>query len=369
MDKVGGFIRNIPGYDVLTLIIGRDPITGQEVKRDGIAFVKAIVGLIPGGKAIFENLEKAGVISRAVAWFKEEFKKLDLSFNTIKSLFNQAVEAIFGKPKKDKGFFSKLGRGLVNLGKALLSPVETFNKLKHIFMGPIGRILNFIGSAGMKLLEFVFEGALTLAGAPVNMIMGILNKGKEVLGKIIKDPIGFLKNLLNAVKNGLGNFVSNIVSHLQTGLVGWLFGALSNAGINLPDKFSLAGIFSVVSQILGVTWQAIKGLIIKGLGPIAEKVIGVIEKSVGFVVTLVTKGPMALLDMAQEFLDELKTMFFDSLIEWVRNTIIGPIARRGLCMARSALYTQPWVHRVRRTRAHGGNLNQQMSRTEPLFKF
>ncbi|HEX3045563.1 MAG TPA: hypothetical protein VHY08_12460 [Bacillota bacterium] len=322
MDKVGSFIRNIPGYDILTLIIGRDPITGQEVKRDGIAFVKAIVGLIPGGKAIFENLEKAGVISRAVEWFKEEFKKLDLSFNTIKSLFNQAVEAIFGKPKENEGFFSKLGRGLVNLGKALLSPVETFNKLKHIFLGPIQRILTFVGAAGMKLLEFVFEGALTLAGAPVNMIMGILNKGKEVLGKIIKDPIGFLKNLLGAVKNGLGNFVSNIVSHLQNGLTAWLFGALSNAGIVLPDKFSLAGIFSVVSQILGVTWQAIKGLIVKKLGPIAEKVIGIIEKSIGFVVALITKGPMALLDMAQEFLNELKTMFFDSLIEWVRNTII-----------------------------------------------
>jgi hypothetical protein len=125
--------------------------------------------------------------------------------------------------------------------------VESFYKLKHIFLGPIQQIINFVGSAGMKLLEFVFEGALTLAGAPVKIIMGILNKGKEVLGRIIKDPIGFLKNLLGAVKGGLSSFLGNIGAHLQNGIGGWLFGALSNAGIMLPDKLSLAGIFSVVA--------------------------------------------------------------------------------------------------------------------------
>ncbi|HEX3045130.1 MAG TPA: hypothetical protein VHY08_10265 [Bacillota bacterium] len=322
MDKVGGLIRNIPGYDVLTLVIGRDPITGQEVKREGVAFVKAIVGLVPGGKAMFENLEKAGVISRVVDWFKVEFQKLNLSFSAIKELFNQALEAIIGRPKQDEGFFSNLGRSAINVGKSLLSPTETFNKLKHIFLGPIQRIMNFLGSAGSKLMQFVFEGALTLAGAPVNMIMGTLNKGKEVLNKIISDPIGFLKNLLSAVQGGLSKFVANIVTHLQNGIGGWLFGTLGKAGITLPKKLDLAGIFHVAAQVLGVTWEGIKGLVAKKLGPIADQVMGVVEKTVGFVVTFIDKGPMALLEMAQDFLGELKTLFFDSLIEWVRNTII-----------------------------------------------
>jgi uncharacterized protein YifN (PemK superfamily) len=81
-----------------------------------------------------------------------------------------------------------------------------------------------------------------------------------------------------------------------------------------------------------VTWQALKGLIVKKLGPIAEKVIGVIEKTFGFVVTLITKGPLALLDMAKDFLGELKTMFFDSLIEWVKNTIIVKAVQKLISM-------------------------------------
>jgi hypothetical protein len=298
LDKVGGLLKNIPGYDMLILVIGRDPVSGREVKRDGFAFIKAIVGLIPGGKLLLENLEKAGIISRAVAWFKDEFQKLNITFNTIKSLFDQALKSINW-----------------NL-------IKSFEKIKNIFLAPIQRIINFIGSAGSKLMEFIFEGALTLAGAPVKSIMGILNKGKEVLGKIIKDPIGFLKNLLSAVKGGLGNFAGNIVTHLQNGIGGWIFGALGKAGITLPEKLNLAGIFHIAAQVLGVTWQAIKALVAKRLGPIADKVMNTIEKSVDFVVTFITKGPMALLDMAKDFLAELKTLFFDTLIEWVRNTII-----------------------------------------------
>jgi hypothetical protein len=302
LDKVGGLLKNIPGYDILVLVIGRDPASGREVKRDGIAFVKAIVGLIPGGKLLFENLEKAGVISRAVAWFKDEFQALNISFNTIKSLFSQAWKAL-----------SVLD---------LLNPGKAFNQIKDIFLAPIRRITTFLGKAGPKLMEFSFEGALALAGAPVKAIMGILNKGKDTLGKIIKDPVGFLKNLLNAVKGGLSNFVANIVTHLQNGIGGWIFGALAKAGITMPEKLNLAGIFSVAAQILGVTWRAIRMLVVKRLGAIGEKVMGQVEKGVALVAALITKGPLALLEMARDFLAELKTLFFDTLINWVRNTII-----------------------------------------------
>lgn len=302
LKKIGEWLSNIPGYDILTLIIGRDPVTGQEVKRDGYAFVKAIVGLIPGGKLLLENLEKANIISRVTIWFKEEFKKLNLSFATIKRLFSQAWDALSVWD--------------------LRSPKIVFEKIKNIFAAPVRRIMNFIVTAGSKMAEFVFEGALTLVGAPVKQIMGVLNKGKSVLQQIINDPIGFFKNLANAVKGGLNNFVGNIKTHLQNGIGGWLFGALGKAGLVMPDKFNLAGIFSIVAQVLGVTWKAIRAIVVKRLGPTGEKVMGQVEKSVAFIGNLITKGPLALIEMAQEFISELPGLFFGSLMEWVRNTII-----------------------------------------------
>jgi hypothetical protein len=312
LDKIGGFLQNIPGYDVLALIIGKDPVSGREVKRDGVAFVKAILGLIPGGRLLFENLEKANIISRAVAWFKEEFQKLNISFAVIKNRFSTAWKSL-----------SALDA---------LNPAGAFNKIKNVFMEPINRVLGFIGRAGSKLMGFIFEGALFLAGAPVKSIMGILNRGKDVLNKIISDPGGFLKNLLNAVQGGVGNFTRNIVTHLKNGIAAWLFGALGDAGITLPAKFDLGGIFSVAAQVLGLTWQSIRAKVVKRLGPTGDKVIGMVEKSIDFVVAFITKGPMALLAMAQEFLGELRTLFFDSLFEWLRNTIIAKAVQKLISM-------------------------------------
>jgi hypothetical protein len=310
--KVGEWLRNIPGYDILTLIIGRDPVTGQEVKRDGFAFVKALVGLLPGGKMIMENLEKANIIPRVASWFKAEFQKLNISFQTIKNLFSQAWKTLSAWD--------------------LLNPSGAFAKIKNIFTAPVKRVLNFIAAAGSKMAEFVFAGALTLVGAPVKMIMGVLNQGKNVLKQIINDPIAFFRNLANAVKGGLGNFAANIKTHLQNGIGGWLFRALGKAGLAMPEKFNLAGIFSIVSQILGVTWRAIRAIVIKRLGPAGEKVMGQVEKSVALVARLITQGPLALLEMAREFIGELPGMFFGSLIEWVRNTIIVKAVQKLISM-------------------------------------
>jgi hypothetical protein len=333
LEKFGGLVRNIPGYDLLRLIIGRDLLSGQEVKRDGAAWVKAVVGMIPGGALLFDNLEKAKVITKAADWFKVEFQKLNINYPTIKTLFTQAWTTIFGSPSpqrsRDEGFLGNLVKGVkdfgnaaLNAAKAILSPEETFNRIKQIFLAPINRIMNFISAAGSKLKEFIFEGAVALAGSAGKKIIGILGQGKGVLSKIISDPVGFLKNLINGVRGGLNNFVGNFSAHLQTGLTGWLFGTLSKAGIALPEKLNLAGIFSLVTQVLGVTWQAIRAQVVKRLGPIAEKVMDQAEKGVAVVGALITKGPLALLEMAKEFIGELQSLFINSIIEWVRNTII-----------------------------------------------
>ena len=74
-----------------------------------------------------------------------------------------------------------------------------------------------------------------------DMLLNVLAKAADVIGDIISDPIGFLGNLVDAVKAGLKSFVGNIGTHLQEGLMGWLFGALGDAGIQLPEDASTCG--------------------------------------------------------------------------------------------------------------------------------
>ena len=50
------------------------------------------------------------------------------------------------------------------------------------------------------------------------------------------------------------------------------------------------------------------------------------------VTAFITKGPSALLEMAQEFLGELQALFFDTFIGWLRNTVIGKAVQKLISM-------------------------------------
>lgn len=99
-----------------------------------------------------------------------------------------------------------------------------------------------------------------------NMLQEVLSRAAAAIEQIIKDPIGFLSNLISAVNQGLQNFLSNIGEHLQKGLIGWLTGAIASAGIQMPDSFDLQGIFSLVMQVAGVGFEQIMGKLSARLG-------------------------------------------------------------------------------------------------------
>ena len=64
----------------------------------------------------------------------------------------------------------------------------------------------------------------------------------------------FLGNLIAGVKGGILKFKDNILDHLRKGLMSWLFGALAEGGVELPDTFDLKGIIKLLASIFGLTW-------------------------------------------------------------------------------------------------------------------
>jgi len=150
-------------------------------------------------------------------------------------------------------------------------------------------------------------------------VMGLLKKAAATIDLIVSDPIGFLKNLLAAIKQGLNQFVSNIWEHLKAGFMGWLFGALGNAGITLPKDFSLPSILSLVLQVLGLTPERIRGRIVKVIG---ERNMAIIEGVWDAIKTFVLGGPAALWEKIKEYLGNLKEMLLEAVQEWVVTKII-----------------------------------------------
>jgi hypothetical protein len=307
-DRVLRFIRDhatdIPGYDLLAFILGKDPITQQRVERNAINLLRAVVGLLPGGRRLFDNLQQAGVIERAYQWFVTEVDKLDLSWAKIRGLFGQAWDALSASD--------------------LLDPLGAWRKIKAIFAPPFYRLVNFVRAIPGKILEFIFEGALALAGSLGRSVLAIFRRIGAVFGLIVRDPIGFLGNLVRAVKGGFQRFAARIGEHLRTAIFDWLLGAMRGA-VTLPQRFDAMGILSLVLQVLGLTYPKMRERLVRLIG---EPAVAFIEKAFDFLQTIVTKGLAAAWEKILEFATGLVDQVIEGIRSWVANSVIrAAIAR------------------------------------------
>jgi hypothetical protein len=152
-----------------------------------------------------------------------------------------------------------------------------------------------------------------------DMLLNVLARAAEAIGSIIAHPIAFLGNLVDAGKLGFTNFVDRIGEHLKQGFLEWLFGAVAETGIQLPKNFDLAGILSLVLQVLGLTYANIRSRAVKILG---EKVVKALETAAEIFKILITKGPAGLWDYIKEKLGDLYAMVIDKIKSFIMEKVI-----------------------------------------------
>ena len=153
-----------------------------------------------------------------------------------------------------------------------------------------------------------------------DLLLGVLAKAASAVMAIISDPIGFLGKLVSAVGAGLRNFMANIGEHLKKGLIGWLLGAMSGAGLQLPQKFDLKGILGMIAGLLGLTWAAIRGRIVaKG---IPEQAMGAVEAGVPLVAKVQSEGVAGLADEVKDQVGDLKENLFGKIAQYLIPTVL-----------------------------------------------
>ncbi|WP_245233996.1 hypothetical protein [Mycobacterium sp. PS03-16] len=151
------------------------------------------------------------------------------------------------------------------------------------------------------------------------MLMNVLSRVAGVVGDIIKKPVAFLSNLIEGVKGGILKFKDNILAHLRKGLMSWLFGALAEGGVELPDTFDLKGIVKLLASLFGLTWRNIRSRLVKQIG---EPAMAAIEKGVEIFSLIATGGVAALWQMLVEKLGDLKEMILEQVKDFVITKII-----------------------------------------------
>ncbi len=288
------------------------------------------------------------IFDRNRAIFVEKINKLveDISADN-KRVIQECKDELANAKKEIKDYVDKLGPDLKDIGKkaaeemnakledldrfvakkeqelqdklkdkqqaAIKAIDEKIEKMKEAMSGALAKLGKLLLWAAKKF----FTWALEKFGFSLADIEDIINKGVAVLKAIFTKPIQFVKNLVKAAINGFDNFRKNFLKHLKDAVFEWLTGSLS--GIQLPESWNLKGILSVALQMLGLTWENIRGKLVKLVG---EPVVKGLETTFTLVKTLITEGPMAAWEQLKEMAGDVQTAFIDAVKEWVRNSII-----------------------------------------------
>lgn len=163
-------------------------------------------------------------------------------------------------------------------------------------------------------------GAIKTINELKNLLLGMLAKAAGAIMKIIKDPIGFLGNLVSAVGAGLNLFVTNIADHLKTGVVSWLLGTAVKAGLELPQKFDMKGIIQLIGSLLGLTWANIRARVTRKGVP--DQAMTAVESSVPVAQNIAREGPAGAVKEIQEEAGDLKSTILEKLTSYLIPTVI-----------------------------------------------
>jgi hypothetical protein len=245
----------------------------------GQAEIRAYVGSLPA------HLQAAGKAAESAV--NDRFKELE---EGIESKKNEIAQ---GLAQKYKEAFDKAD--------------EALKQMQEENKGLVAGFLEKLAAIVKALMEFKAK------------LLALLRKGAETIQLILDDPIGFLGNLIAAVKGGFNAFVGNIWTHLKAGFFKWLLGALMALGITPPADLSPMAVFKLVLDVLGITYPKLRAKAVKLLG---ETAVTVIEKLVEYVQALFTGGVAALWEKVKEDLASLKDMVVGAIQDWLIETVV-----------------------------------------------
>ena len=156
---------NIPGFRMLTLLLGFNPINMRTAARTAANLLRALIELIPGGALITQALDAHGVIEKAAAWVESKIA-------TLGDIGGQIVDGL-------KRFVDSLSwDDIFDLG-------GVWDRAKRIFTDPIGRLISFGASVVSEILQMVKDAILRPLAA-----LAEGTRGYDLLKAILeKDPI------------------------------------------------------------------------------------------------------------------------------------------------------------------------------------
>ncbi|MEQ4208807.1 DUF4157 domain-containing protein [Actinopolymorpha sp. B9G3] len=306
------YAHQIPGFHLLTVILEQNPFTGDVVERTAENLIKGFITLLPGGEATYDQLAESGVIGSAAERIETEMTRLGISVELITSTF--------------LGIWDTLSLD------DLLDPIGAFVRVVERFGDPLARIVEFV----TVVVEVVLTLVLQLMNFPSDLLASIIANAMRAIEDIQRDPVGFLVNMLDALKAGFTGFFDNIGSYLLQGLVDWLFRGLGQLGITLPTDLSLQSILGLVLDVLGVSvemlWQKLGEHIGEERVAMIRGAIDTLTGAWSFIRDVQERGLTAIWEYVVDQLSGLWDTLLGMARDWILTEIVQNVTARLISM-------------------------------------
>ena len=130
----------IPGFRMLTIVLGVNPLNMAPVDRSAANVLRAIIEFIPGGGIIVQALNNSGVFEKVGAWVSDQIATLAMTGAALK----QAVTTFLG---------TLSWSDILDLG-------GVWDRAKRIFTEPIDHLIAFAKDLVVGILKFIKDAIL-----------------------------------------------------------------------------------------------------------------------------------------------------------------------------------------------------------------
>jgi hypothetical protein len=329
----------IPGFTMLTVVIGFNPITNARVERSAGNILRGAIQLIPGGIFITQALDSHGIFDKISAWASVQFETVkDIGSSIWQDIENfisgfklsdlgdlgglwERAKAIVTRPiDRVIAFAINLKNGIVALVKeAILKPIAAFARTTSGYP-----LLCTVMGKDPITGEPVAQDAEALLGGFMHFI------GEDELwdtmqkAKAIPRAFAWFKSAISALKG----FISEI-----PGLFVQAFKSLEIVDIILiPRAFlKLASVFggfalrfitwggNAVWNLLEIIFDVVSPGALAYIKKTGAALKSILKNPLPFVGNLVKAAKLGFTNFADHFLDHLKA----GLIDWLTGSLPG----------------------------------------------
>ena len=338
----------IPGFSMLALLLGFNPVSLRAVPRSAANLLRAMIQLIPGGPLITQALDNHGIVDKVASWAEGQLSTL----GDIGSAIRQSID----------DFLDGLGwSDIFDLG-------GVWNRAKRIVTGPIDRIIAFGASLVGGIIGFIKDAILLPIAALIEptrgypLLKAILGFDPVTGAAVPRTPASLLGGFMTLIGQDeiwqniqKGNAIGQAYAWFEGALAG-LMGIVSAIPATFLAAFQSLQLIDIIivpralAKIIGVFGRIAGQFLSWGLGTVIQllEIIfsvvapdamgylrraggalqGIFRNPIGFVMNLVRAAKAGFQRFGRNILRHMQT----SIISWLTGSLPGIYIPQGLSL-------------------------------------